>query len=441
MSPARQAPLSDPDAVFLREGAASWTGGQLLRWAHQMEAGLPDGAGATVGVSSGSAAFICAATLALWRRGSAPLLLDPSLRQEPGGLRGQGLYSHTLADGPREGLPGVIQPGGAPDTGDGGPLLTPRWPAADQEAALFFTSGSTGEPTVVRKRGYQLFAQMEMELSVLAVERGVSVYSLAPPFHILGFVYGLFLPLLGGGRAAYSPGELPLEWLRALHARRPDLVVGVPMHYRLLSRCAKQPLPPATYFSSGAPLPPPVYEDFAERAGHAIVQGYGSTETGGIARRQDLGSWQPLSGLRWKVQPETGRLMVRSPWQETPHRWHVTDDVVEPQGRGFRLLGRADSVIKVAGKRFSVNEVVAAAQGTAGVDQAAAVTYQRYGEVAVALFVVLCSGQSMTGDDLRAALGQQLAAFKLPRTIRLLPELPRLSNGKVDLRRLRTLCP
>lgn len=435
----RPAPLSDLNATFLREGGQAWSARRLLRWAKRMDAALPDDHGPVVGVSSACSPFICAATLALWRRGSAPLLLDPSLRAEPQQMQGTPLFRCTLADGPRPILPGVIQPGDAPGKGGEGPMLVPCWPHADELAALFLTSGATGTPTAVRKLGRQLFAQMEMELGVLGVRRGVSVYSLAPPFHILGFVYGLFLPLLGGGRAAFSRGELQQAWLRTINTRRPDLVVGVPMHYRLLARCAAAPLPRATYFSSGAPMPPPVYHSFLEQAGHPIVQGYGSTETGGIARRASLGAWTPFPGLRWKVEPGTGRLMVRSPWQETPEQWHRTDDVVEPEGEGFRLLGRSDSVIKVAGKRFSTNEVVGATTSTPGVEEAAAVTYQRYGEVAVALFVAARPGEEVTAEQLRAALGQRLAAFKLPRTIRVLSELPRLSNGKVDLRRLHDL--
>ena len=435
----RTGPLADLDAVFLNEGEVAWTGRRLLRWARLMDDTLSGRAGAgegVVGVSSSSGAFICAATLALWSRGSAPLLLDPGLRSEPLGLAGEPLFLHTLADGSRPGLPGVIRPD-EPPADAAGDLLTTRWPGEDDQAALFFTSGSTGEPTVVRKLGRQLFAQMAMELSVLGVEQGVSVLSLAPPFHILGFVYGLFLPLLGGGRTAYSHGELQQAWIRAIRARRPDLVVGVPMHYRLLARCADAPLPAATYFSSGAPMPPAVYEAFLQRAGPPIIQGYGSTETGGIARREGLGAWEPFPGLRWKIQPDTGRLMVRSPWQEDPRRWHVTDDLVEPEGEGFRLLGRADSVVKVAGKRFSVNEVVAAASAIQGVEQAAAVTYERYGEVAVALFVAPCPGEALEDEQLRQALARTLAAFKVPRTVRVLPELPRLSNGKVDLRSLK----
>lgn len=431
-------PLADLDAVFLREGGEAWTGRRLLGWARVMDELLPGLDGEVVGVSSSSGAFVCAAALALWSRGSTPLLLDPGLRGETLALNSEPLFQRTLADGSRPLLPGLVQLVDPP-MDDGGAPLTPRWPGELDEAARFFTSGSTGAPTVVRKLGRQLFAQMAMELSVLDIARGVSVHSMAPPFHILGFVYGLFLPLLGGGCAAFSHGELQQAWIRAIRERRPDLVIGVPMHYRLLARCADGPLPDATYFSSGAPMPPAVYAAFSEHAGHQIIQGYGSTETGGIARRADLGAWQPFPGLSWKVQPDTGRLVVRSPWQEDPDRWHVTDDVVEPEGEGFRLLGRADSVTKVAGKRFSVNEVVGAASAMEGVEQAEAVTYERYGEVAVALFVIPSPGATLEEDGVRQALARRLAAFKVPRTVRVLEELPRLSNGKADLRRLKEM--
>ena len=438
----RAPPLEHGAALFLRESGEEWSGGRLLRLAANVDTALARGGvgeGQVVGVSSSSAAYVAAAVLALWTRGAEPLVLDPLLRREPDVvLRGHpGMV--VLADSPREAMAGaVVVPAMEADISCA--PLVPRWPEADRAAALFLTSGSTGEPKVIRKQGYQLFGQMEQELEVLGVRKGVSVYSLAPPYHILGFVYGLFLPLLGRGTAAFSPGELQGIWCDHIRQARPGLVVGVPMHYRLLARYAEEPLPKAVYFSSGAPLPPSVNKTFLERAGHPIFQGYGSTETGGIARRQGLSAWIPFPGLQWRIEPEGGRLAVRSPWQEEPGRWHVTDDVAERSGDGFRLLGRADSVVKVAGKRFSTDEVVRAAQSMEGVDQAAAVTYERFGEIAVALFVVPAGGAALDEAELRAWLGRSLATFKIPRTVRALSDLPRLGSGKVDRPALRELC-
>ena len=97
-------------------------------------------------------------------------------------------------------------------------------------------------------------------------------------------------------------------------------------------------------------------------------------------------------------------------------------------------------MVKVAGKRFSTDEVVRAAQSMEGVDQAAAVTYERFGEIAVALFVVPAGGAALDEAELRAWLGRSLATFKIPRTVRALSDLPRLGSGKVDRPALRELC-
>jgi acyl-coenzyme A synthetase/AMP-(fatty) acid ligase len=211
------------------------------------------------------------------------------------------------------------------------------------------------------------------------------------------------------------------------------------LHYRLIAQALNEPLPEAVYLSSGGMLPASVGEAFQELAGWPIVQVYGSTEAGGIATRIGSGAWQPLPGLTWRAREDDGRLVIRSPWQDPPHSWHCLDDVVEPAAGGFALLGRADSVVKVGGRRFSLAEVVQAALSSPRVDQAQAVTYDRYGELAVALFVVAQRSSELTPADVRSFLAGRLAPFKVPRTIRVLNELPLRGIGKIDdvaLRRL-----
>lgn len=423
-----RAPLEDREAAFLVEDGAPWSGRRILTLAARIRDVVPPaGPDGPVGVCSPSAGFVAAAALALWAQGRWPLLLDPGLRQEPEAVfkRYPGLA--VLSDRPVAFAPqAVVVAEGAGDP------LDPAWPEGARTAAQFLTSGSSGEPKLIAKRADQLFHQMAAELGWLGVAQGVGVYCLTPPFHILGFVYGLFLPLLGRGRTASSPQAMPAGWVRAITELRPDLVVGVPAQFRALAHHAKGPLPPALYFSSGAPLSPDIDAAFRERTGQAITQGYGSTETGGIAKRSGFGAWRPFPELEWRIAPEDGRLIVRSPWQEQPDEWHVCDDIVSPEGDGFVLLGRADSVVKVGGKRFSTDEVVRAAQACPGVGEAEAVAFERFGETAVALFATAPEGATLTAAGLRAALAEKLAGFKVPRAIEVLAEMPRLSNGKVD---------
>jgi acyl-coenzyme A synthetase/AMP-(fatty) acid ligase len=428
------APLEKRQALFLVEDGEQWTGERILALAARVPAALPakSDASSPVGVCSPSAGFVLASVLALWKLGRQPLLLDPNLRKEPEGVlaRWPGLSVVTSVPGLLDGR--SIHVTEAP----GGAALEPVWPSGEQTAALFFTSGSTGEPKIISKTARQLFLQMEAELTWLGVPTDLSVYCLAPPFHILGFVYGLFLPMLGRGRAAYSPQALPAQWVASIHEQRPSLVVGVPYQYKVLAAHAKEPLPKAFYFTSGAPMTPDIDGAFRERTGQSVTQGYGSTETGGIAKRTDFGAWHPFPGLEWKIA-EDGRLVVRSPWQEKPGEWHVCDDVVSAEGDGFVLLGRADSVVKVAGKRFSTDEIVRAAMAVPGVGECVAVVYERFGENAVALFATCAQGGTTTATALREALGTRLAPFKVPRTIEVVAELPRLSNAKVDRQALR----
>lgn len=434
------APLEDLDALFIVENGEPHGAARLIALAEAMTGAVPSAAdsGGTVGVCSSSAAFVTAACLALWTLDRQPLMLDPSLRQEPKAVFDQAPEMATLVDAPHPTFRNTIlieQDAASTPRG----AWRPRWPEPHQTAALFLTSGSTGEPKLVRKRGYQLFRQMQQEIEWLGSKPGLSIYSLVPPFHVLGFAHGLFLPLLAQGRTAFSPGALPVEWLRTIANDKPNLVLGVPYHYRALAQHARGLLPKATYYSSGAPLSPAVDQAFRRQTGQNIVQGYGSSETGGIGKRTGFGGWQPASGLEWSIRADDGRLMVRSPWQDEPSAWHVTDDVAEAEGDGFVLLGRADSIVKVAGKRFSTNEIVTAAQGLPDIAEAAAVTFERFGEAAVALFAVPAEEREPEPAELRAALTERLAGFKLPRTIRIVNELPRLGTGKVDQQRLRKL--
>ena len=148
---------------------------------------------------------------------------------------------------------------------------------------------------------------------------------------------------------------------------------------------------------------------------------------------------EPFPQLAWKSRESDGRLVIKSAWQDRPSDWHCTDDVVAVEEGTFRLLGRADSVVKIGGRRFSTGEVVQTALAAPGVAQAHALPYDRFGEHAIALFVVAANGLPLSAADVRAHLASRLAPFKVPRTIDVLAELPTRGIGKVDEAALRAI--
>ncbi len=426
--------------VFLREAGEVWTVDRLLALAADVARAVPADAGSLVAVRSHSTAFVAASLVGLWTVGRSPLLIDPALATEPSGLRPGGARIHVMAPAgvsdPWSDL-SVIESAGVP--------LQPRFPAAVEPEVAFFTSGSTGEPKVIHKKAFQFGEQHRVEAPWLGLDGPLTVVSLVPAFHILGYIYGFSTPAAGRGATVFSRGGSPQGWVEMVRAERPRLVVGVPSHYRLMVQLLDAPLPEALYLCSGGPLDLAIAGEFERRAGWPVVQVYGSTETGGIAVRRGSGPMEPFPTLAWRSRESDGRLVIKSAWQERPSEWHCTDDVVAVDGGTFRLLGRADTVVKIGGRRFSTGEIVQTALAAPGVAQAHALAYDRFGEPAIALFVVPTSGlppsspAALSAADMRAHLASRLAPFKVPRTIQVLGELPTLGVGKVDETALRAL--
>ncbi len=424
----------DPGHVFLRENGETWTVARLLAHANGIARQVPAETGPLVAVRSHTAAFVVASLLACWKTGRSALLVDPELASEPLDLRT-----------PRERML-VVAPAHVTDrwtdvavTEAGGPPLVPAFPRPDDPEVAFFTSGSTGEPKIVCKKAYQFGEQHEVEAPWLGLTGQLQVLCLVPAFHILGYIYGFDMPACGRGTTTFYRGGAPQQWVDQIRDRRPALVVAVPSHYRLMNQVLTEPLPPATYLSSGAPLDPAISEEFERLAGSPVLQVYGSTETGGIATRLNGGPWRIFPGLTWESRENDARLLIKSAWQERPDEWYATGDAVAREGETFRLLGRADSVVKVGARRFSTSEVVQAALADARIEQAHAIVYSRFGELAVALFVVPRKDTALTAADLRSALAGRLARFKIPRAIEVLTCLPTRGIGKVDEEALRRI--
>lgn len=111
----------------------------------------------------------------------------------------------------------------------------------------------------------------------------------------------------------------------------------------------------ARIHSSGAPLSQAASEHARAVLGVAVSEIYGSSETGGIAwREQQRGKlWAPLPGIAVRADAQDC-LWLRSPYLPDTEAWERQADRIALEGDGFRLLGRADRIIKVGGKRLSL---------------------------------------------------------------------------------------
>src|SRR5262249_8701000 len=147
-------------------------------------------------------------------------------------------------------------------------------------------------------------------------------------------------------------------------------------------------------FSSGGPLAADLARRAAEALGCTPFEVYGSTETGGVAVRQQRRGgepWQLLRGVEATVDRATGCLAVASPFVSAPdgERLATADRVAFTDTGEFHLLGRADRVIKIGEKRLSLPDMEAHLRVHPAVADAALLALEKgAGEPRVAAVVV-----------------------------------------------------
>lgn len=336
-------------------------------------------------------------------------------------------------------------------------------PAADAKAATanvrldrlqpvmeIFTSGSSGEPQAVPKQLFQLSEEVSnLERLWGPLAEGAVIAATVSHHHIYGLLFRILWPLAAGRIFSSHASDYLEELNLAADAEQPLILVSSPSH---LSR-----IPPQTdwsvlrgrcraIFSSGAPLPKEASVSAAQHLGFAPIEVYGSSETGGVAWRQQAAdrevAWQAVPGVTIALEPETQCLQIQSPYlaAEPDGNWYLTSDRVRLEGDSeFYLLGRADRIAKVEGKRVSLDEVEQRLKSHAFVEQARVLVLEgRRSELAAA--VVLGSegldwlrnkGRRSLNSLLAEHLLQQFERPLLPRRWRYPRSLPVNSQGKV----------
>ena len=232
------------------------------------------------------------------------------------------------------------------------------WPVLDEHTTRLqvLTSGSTGAPVVIDKTLAQLAREVEAQEQVFGARLGdAQVHGTVSHQHIYGLLFRVLWPLAAG--RALLPRVFFLEDLNAA-MDAPAVLVSSPAHLKRIPasmdwhaiRCQLRAV-----FSSGGALPVEAAADVHEQFGQAVIEIFGSSETGGIAWRQHAAAataWTPLPGVQWRMRD--AQLEVTSPHLPNADWWRTQDCVESDAGGGFRLLGRADRIVKVEERRVSL---------------------------------------------------------------------------------------
>ncbi len=427
----------DLDAPFT---TSKTTCGQVYGLARALGERLADATG-PVCIACADRSLTAAAVLASLAGGPALVLphdLSPAVLAEAKAATGFTSLVGTGTDDPPAGvdrieIPTRVAPAAAPA------LVRD----ADTPFLSLFTGGSTGRPQVWTKTPTNLLG----EAAHLAARFGVGAddvfLSSVPPQHIYGLLFSVLLPLTAGARVVPETAYLPAEIADALLAERATVFVSGPAHYRSLRETAFNCPRLRIAFSSGGMLDAGDGARFSRTTGVGVTEVYGSTETGGIATRcraDGETDWTPMSGVRWAVRAE--RLQVDSAFlsPELPRDdsgLFTTGDRVEPTSGGrFALLGRADGIVKVAGKRVDLLEVEQKLSAIDRVEDAHVLAHDSPGRGKEIIALVV---SDLGEPELRAALAPRLPAHALPRRLLVVEAIPTARTGKRDKRAIEAL--
>jgi long-chain acyl-CoA synthetase len=350
-------------------------------------------------------------------------------------------------------------------------------PALDDIALLQYTSGTTGSPKGAILTHSNLRANaMQGRAWVPGLVEGEEVfYGVLPLFHAYGMTLCLTFAMSIGARLVLFP-KFDLDLVKdAARKSPPTFLPGVPPIYDQLARAASRgtiDLSTVRFAISGAmSLPIATVGRWEDATGGLLVEGYGMTETSPVALGNPIGPTRrpgtvgvpfPSTEIR-VVDPEDptvdrplgepGELLIRGPqvfqgyWGRPADTaasllaggWLRSGDIASVSPDGFvTIVDRLKELIITGGFNVSPTEVEEALEAHPDVAEAAVVALPRTsGGEDVAAAVVLRQGASLDVDALRDHCRTRLTAYKVPKHIVAVDELPRSLIGKMLRREVR----
>lgn len=343
---------------------------------------------------------------------------------------------------------------------------------ASDTAVILYTSGTTGTP-----KGAEL-THANMASNAATTARLVSAtvedrfLGALPLFHSFGQTAAMNLSVSVGAMLSLLPKFSAKECLEIVQGDKITIFLGVPTMYVALVG-----YPDADKYdvssmrlciSGGAAIPVEVLRGFEKRYDAAVLEGYGLSETSPVAsfnhpdRERKPGSiGTPIAGVEMKLvdddgnevaQGEVGEICIRGEnvmkgyWDRPDATaavlkdgWFATGDVAKTDEEGYYfIVDRKKDMIIRAGYNVYPREIEEVLYEHPAVAEAAVVgtPHSEFGEE-VAAVVVLKEGATATPEELREYVKSQVAAYKYPRRVVVIDELPHGPTGKVLKREIK----
>jgi long-chain acyl-CoA synthetase len=340
--------------------------------------------------------------------------------------------------------------------------------ADDDTAVLLYTSGTTGKPKGAELTHGGLNRNQAVTARTL-IEVGPDdvVMGCLPLFHVFGMGCGMNAAISSGAMLTLIPRFTPGKALQVIDRHRVTIFEGVPtMYAAMLGVPERDEYDVSTLrccVSGGAALPVEVLRGFEEAFACIILEGYGLSESSPVAafnhphRKRKPGSiGTPIEGVRMRLVDEhriavaageigeiqiCGHNVMKGYWNRPDataatvdaEGWLSTGDLAKQDADGyFFIVDRKKDLLIRGGYNVYPREVEEVLYEHPAVAEAAVVgiPHSSLGEE-IGAAVQLKTGAATTPEELRDHVKQRIAAYKYPRVIWIVDELPKGPTGKI----------
>jgi long-chain acyl-CoA synthetase len=339
--------------------------------------------------------------------------------------------------------------------------------AEQDTAVILYTSGTTGRPKGAELTHANLLRNADVSSRTTSeIKAGDVVFGGLPLFHSFGQTVSMNASLMVGACLTLVPKFDPGEALATIERDRVTHFYGVPTMYgALLHHPERERYDTSslrTCITGGASMPVEVLHGFEQAFGAIVLEGYGLSETSPVSssnhpdRERKPGSiGTPLEGVEMRVvdeddnevaQGEVGEIVIRGHnimkgyWQRPDATaeamrggWFHSGDMARVDEEGyFYIVDRKKDLIIRGGYNVYPREVEEVLYEHPQIREAAVigVPHDQWGEE-IGAAVVPHEGEQLDPDEVSAYVKERIAAYKYPRLVWFLDELPKGPTGKI----------
>jgi len=349
--------------------------------------------------------------------------------------------------------------------------------AEDDTAVILYTSGTTGKPKGAELTHHNLFRNADVSSrTTCVVAEGDVVLGALPLFHSFGQTVGMNASLKVGACLTLVPKFDPAETLATMQRDGVTHFYGVPtMFGALLHHPEREGFDTSSLrncVTGGASMPVEVLHGFEEAFGAKVLEGYGLSETSPVAcsnhpdmERKAGSIGTPIEGVEMQLvdesdepvaQGEVGEVVIRGHnimkgyWQRPEATaeamrggWFHSGDMARTDEDGyFYIVDRKKDMIIRGGYNVYPREVEEVLYEHPKIREAAVVgiPHDEWGEE-IGAAVVLHEGEELAPEEVSAYVKERIAAYKYPRLVWFLDDLPKGPTGKILKREIEPPAP